>query len=106
MEDTLVSAADRLPDGIRSLATGTVLEFFDGGSALVGQLSRKLSDMLSSVLGWFPDGALGLGTGVIAGFMISARLPKLRQYLQNGLPEIWYDRYLPAVRRVRQALGG
>ena len=106
LEDTLVSAADRLPDGIRSLATGTVLEFFDGGSALVGQLSRKLPDMLSSVLGWIPDGALGLGTGVIAGFMISARLPKLRQYLQNGLPEIWYDRYLPAVRRVRQALGG
>jgi len=106
LEDTLISAADRLPDGIRSLATGTVLELFDGGSALVGQLSRKVPDMLTSVLGWIPDGALGLGTGVIAGFMISARLPQLRQYLQNGLPEIWYDRYLPAVRRVRQALGG
>lgn len=106
LEDSLISAADRLPDGIRSLATGTVLELFDGGSALVGQLSRKVPDMLTSVLGWIPDGALGLGTGVIAGFMISVRLPQLRQYLQNGLPEIWYDRYLPAVRRVRQALGG
>lgn len=106
LEDSLISAADRLPDGIRPLATGTVLELFDGGSALVGQLSRKVPDMLTSVLGWIPDGALGLGTGVIAGFMISVRLPQLRQYLQNGLPEIWYDRYLPAVRRVRQALGG
>lgn len=106
LEDSLVSAADRLPDGIRTFATGTVLEFFDGGSALVGQLSSKVPDVLASLLGWLPEGALGLGTGVIAGFMISARLPRLRRFLQSGLPQVWYDRYLPAVRRVRHALGG
>lgn len=106
LEDTMISAADRLPDGVRTLATGTVLELFDGSSALVGQLSRKVPDVLTSVLEWLPDGALGIGTGIIAGFMISARLPKLRQYLQSGLPEVWYTRYLPALRRVRSALGG
>lgn len=106
LEDTLVSAADRLPDGVRTLATGAVLELFDGGSALVGQLSRKLPDLLTSLLGWLPDGALGLGTGVIAGFMISARLPKLRQQLRERLPQSWHSRYLPALRRVKTALGG
>lgn len=35
LEDTLVSAADRLPEGVRTLATGAVLELFDGSSALV-----------------------------------------------------------------------
>lgn len=106
LEDTLVSAADRLPEGVRTLATGAVLELFDGSSALVGQLSRKLPNMLTSLLGWLPDGALGLGTGVIAGFMISARLPALRQQLRERLPQSWYSRYLPALRRVKTALGG
>ncbi len=106
LEDTMVSMTDRLPDGIRPLAMGTVLELFDDSSAVVGQLSRKLPDMLTSALGWLPDGALGLGTGVIAGFMISARLPQLRQYLQSVLPQVWYNKYLPALRRVRFALGG
>lgn len=106
LEDTLVGAADRLPEGLRTLATGTVLALFDGGSAWVGQLTQKIPKALTSVLGWIPDGALGLGTGVIAGFMISARLPRLRQYLRSGLPQVWYDRYLPALGQVRQTFGG
>ena len=106
LEDTLVSAADRLPEGVRTLATGAVLEMFDGGSALMGQLGRRMPDLLSWVWSWLPEGALSLGTGVISGFMISARLPQLRSRLRSGLPAVWYDRYLPALGRVRRSLGG
>jgi len=38
--------------------------------------------------------------------MISARLPALRQQLRERLPQSWYSRYLPALRRVKVALGG
>ena len=106
LEDSLVHVASRLPEGIRPVATGTVLEMFDGSSALVGQLSRKMPGVLTSVLSWIPDSALGVGTGIIAGFMISARLPRLQRYFRSGLPEVWYQRYLPVLRQVRSALGG
>ena len=72
----------------------------------MGQLGRRMPDLLSWVWSWLPEGALSLGTGVISGFMISARLPQLRSRLRSGLPAVWYDRYLPALGRVRRSLGG
>ena len=106
LEDTLVGLTNRLPEGVRPLATGAVLEMFDERDILLGRLGRKVPDVLGALVGWIPDGALGIGTGLIAGFMISARLPRIRQYLQDRMPPVWYDRYLPALRSVRSALGG
>ena len=106
LEDTLVGLADRLPEGVRTLATGTVLEMFEESDILMGRLGRKMPDVLSSLVGWIPDGALGIGTALIAGFMISVRLPRMRQYLRSRMPPAWYNRYLPALRGVRSALGG
>lgn len=105
LQDFLIRLAGRLPENLGNVVTGTVLELFGSGSALLAQLSRRLPQMLGSVLGWLPDGALGLGTGVLAGFMISARLPRLRQVIRERLPQIWYEKYAPLLGRVRRTLG-
>lgn len=100
LQDWAVGVADRLPEGARSMATDAALELFDSGAVLKGQVTSRLPAIVRSVLGWLPGGALGIGTGVLAGFMISVRLPKLRKWLSDRLPQTWHEKYLPALRRV------
>lgn len=106
LQDWLIGLAGRLPDTLGSLLTGSVLELFGSGSAFLGQIASRLPGLVASILGWLPDGALGLGTGIIAGFMISSRLPKLRQIFSQRLPKRWQETYVPALKRVRHTLGG
>ena len=105
LQDWIVNLAGRMPDGARTMVTGTVLELFSGGSSLLNQVTSRIPGMISGVLGWLPKGALGLGTGILSAFMISARLPKLRAWISTRLPASWYEKYLPALRRVRKTLG-
>lgn len=106
LQDWLIGVADRTPEGVRPLVTQTVLNVFDDGNVLMDEVSAKVPEVVTTVLGWVPDGLLGLGTGVLAAFMISARLPKLRQFVRGRLPQSWQERYLPALKRIRRALGG
>lgn len=106
LQDAVFRAADRLPDGVQSIARGTAAELFDGSTALVTQMTGRVKQLLGALLGWLPDGTLGLGTGVLAGYMISARLPQLRKDLRARLPQVWFERYLPKLQRVRRILGG
>ena len=106
LRDWLVGITERSPEGIRPLLTRTVLNFFDDGTALMEQVSGRLPGVISSLLGWVPDGALGLGTGILAGFMISVRLPRIRAFWQEKLFPQWREKYLPTIRRIRRSLGG
>ena len=105
LQDFLVNLANRMPDRARSLVTGTILEFFNDGSALLHQVTSRVPGMVSSILGWIPDGALGFGTGVLSAFMISVRLPKLKTWMASRLPVSWKEKYLPGLRRTRRTLG-
>lgn len=102
LRDWAVRLSDRLPEGARVMAADTARELFDGNTVLRGSLTSRLPGLLRSVLGWLPGGALGVGTGILAGFMTSARLPVLRQWISERLPDSWRQRYLPALRRVRR----
>lgn len=106
LQDWLIGLADRMPGGIRSFMTAAVLELFGGGSALISQVLGRLPAVLRSVLGWLPNGALGVGTGILAGYMISFRLPRLRQLAAGRLPASWHEKVVPALKRVRSAVGG
>ena len=105
LQDFMVNLANRMPDRARTVVTGTILEVFDDGSTLLHQVTNRVPGMISSVLGWIPDGALGFGTGILSSFMISARIPKLRTWLAARLPESWKEKYLPRLRRTRKTLG-
>ena len=106
LEDFLVGAAQKAPENARPMLTRTVLNFFDDGTVIVKQAAQKALSVLTAILGWVPDGALGLGTGLLSGFMISARLPKIRKAIQTKLPKRWREHYLPALQRIKNALFG
>lgn len=106
LQDWLVGIADRSPDGLRPLLTQLILELSGSGTVLFQQLAARVPGFLTSVLGKIPDSAVGLGTGILAGFMISARLPRLKEGLSQRMPPVWKEKYLPALARLRKALGG
>lgn len=105
-QDFLVSAAEQAPEGVRPLLQRTALELFDDGTVMLQQVTQRIPGAVGTAVGWVGNGVLGVGTGVLSAFLISARLPKLRAALQRRLPQSWHEKYLPALRRVRHALGG
>lgn len=106
VQDWLVGLSEQAPEGIRPVLQRTVLNFFDDGTVLLEQVTQRIPGAVTTAISWVGDGALGLGTGVIASFLISARLPKLKAAATQRLPKSWREKYLPALRRVRRALGG
>ena len=99
LEDWLVGVAQQAPEGVRPVLTGTVLRVFDDGNALVDQVTQRIPGAVGAVLSRVPDSAIGVGTGLLAAFMISARLPQLRTSVKNRLPERFYEPYLRRNRR-------
>lgn len=105
LQNYLSSVADRAPEGVRPLLSQTVNRIFGESSSLLTQASSRVVQFFTGLLARIPDGALGLGTSILASFMISARLTQIKAYLSGHLPEKWRKTYLPTLARVRKALG-
>jgi sporulation integral membrane protein YtvI len=105
LQDWLVSAADKAPEGVRPVLTRTVLNAFDGGNVLMDRVSAQVPEAVTKIVSGVPSSLLGIGTGVLSAYMISFRLPALRQLACGYLPEKWRGQYLPALKRVRKTLG-
>ena len=73
--------------------------------SIAGQLSW-VNLLYSSFLSRVPDGALGIGTGILSGFMLSSRLPKLKAMALEKIPEGVKNRLFPAIKRAKHALFG
>lgn len=99
----LTELSDKAPRQLQPLLQRTVSEFFSDGTVLIEQVTQRLPGAVSTAIGTVGNGVLGLGTGILSAFLISARLPKLRTYLDNCAP---LQQLKPAMSRVRTALGG
>lgn len=106
LQNWLSGAARQAPQGVRPLLERTVDNFFADGTAMMERVSQRVPAAVSAVLGWVPDGLLGIGTGVLAAFFLSARLPQLKAWVRTQLRKPPFDRIMPALGRVRRALGG
>ena len=106
LENAAVDLAARLPEGIRHSAGVAVTELFQGGAAMTREVTRRTGQRLTALLGKVPKGLLGVGTGLLSGYMISARMPRLRRAVAKRLPSSWNERYLPALRSSKEILGG
>ncbi len=86
LEDWLISLADRAPEPVRPVLMGTVVNTFQDGTALMGQVTERIPGMVTAFVGWVSQSVLTVGTGILAGFMISGRLPKIKGWLKKHLP--------------------
>ena len=106
LQGWLLGFAGRAPAGLSPVLTEAVESLFSGGSAFLNRLTQWFLGIASGILGMIPDGMLGLGTAVLAAFMVSAKLPRLRASLKTRLPEAWRSRYLPVLQELKQAVFG
>ena len=81
----MLQLAQKAPDGIEPVLTQNITELFSGGSALLDRVSAYLLRLASGILSQVPGRALSFGTAIIASFMISAKLPKIKSYLKGRL---------------------
>ncbi len=106
LQDFLVNLTQKAPEGMRATLTGSVLRLFDSGSAVVDEMTRRIPNALTKVIGWVPKGAMSIGTALISSFLISARLPKLKTLLREKLPQSWTQSYLPNIKKAGKAVSG
>lgn len=102
----LLTLARQAPGGTADLLTRIINDFFSGGSALLDQGASWLLRVASGLLSRVPGSALGIGTGIIASFMISAKLPKIQALAKKWLKGTKVQPLFDTLRRVRHALGG
>ena len=102
----LLNLAPRMPESIHALIDHLAEDILSDSSALFSELLSRLPQIATGLVGNLSEWLFGLLTGIISGYMISLRLPKLRLWLRCRLPERWRSKYVPAVRGMKKALGG
>ena len=106
LERWLLGLAQKTPKTIRPILSNGVEGIFSGSSALLDRLTSTLLQLATNLLKSIPDSALGLGTWVLASFMLSSRLPRIRQWLHKHLPQAWHQHYAPYLQTLKKTLGG
>lgn len=106
LEAWLLSLADKAPDGIESLLNRSIENLFSGGSSLTDRITAWLLQLVSNIVSQVPDSLLGIGTWLLACFMLSAKLPRIQAWLQAKLPSRWKEQWLPVLRRLKKSLLG
>lgn len=104
LENWLLFLSAKTPKSIQPLLRQNITDFFSDGTALVDKGIRYLLGLAGSILGHIPGSALGLFTAIISGYMISAKLPKLRAWFLRRFPREKLRPMLDALKRSRKAV--
>ena len=102
----LLQRIARLPSGLRDVLTRNVHEFFSGSSALLERTLTFFLNLAGGMLKHVPDSAFVLGTGIISSYMISAKLPRLRDWCRDRLSRARVRPILETLTRLRTAFWG
>lgn len=106
LEGFLLELTDHTPSGVRPLLSRAVTGLFSDGTAVMDRLIQWIPGAATKVLGHIPGSAITLGTGILSAFMVSARLPKLKDWFRGMIGSAGLQKWLPLLSRVRHALGG
>ncbi len=82
----LHSLADAAPQGAQEALHRMVEEGFADSQALLGKVAAVAAGSVAAWVGKFSRWAMQLGTAILAGFMLSARLPAIKKWMYSKLP--------------------
>lgn len=106
LEQWLMGLISQAPKSLNPVLTHSVQGLFSDSTALLDRLATQLLGLASGVLKGLPDSVLGIFTWLVSGFMLSARLPKLRAWISTKLPPVWKERYFPMLRQIKRSAFG
>ena len=101
----LLELSSHVPQELRPLVEDNLGSIFSDGSALISRGISWLLGLAGNLLSHVPDSALGLGTAVLSGYMISAKLPRIRRFFLRRIPKQRLLAILAALKRIRSTLG-
>lgn len=106
LEQWLLGLVQRAPQSISPILTHSVEGIFSDSTAFLDKVSTRLLGLASGVVSKLPDGALGLFTWLLASFMISARLPGIREWIKKKLPSSWHEKAMPMLKKMKASVLG
>lgn len=102
LSDWLLSLARRAPAGLQVYLTDSIRELFSGSTALLDRAAGFVLNLAGMLLRHVPDSALALGTAIISGYMIAAKLPALRERWHAHSGRL--QQFASGIRRLKQAV--
>lgn len=106
LQGWLLDVSGHAPQSIRPLLQHNVAEFFSGGTQLLDRGVQYLLGLAKRILSHVPDSALTLGTAILSGYMISAKLPGFRQQMLRRLSREKLQPLLCALKRIKSVAAG
>lgn len=105
LENFLILRIARLPGNLRPLLEKSVTDFFSGGTALLTRLLQAGLRTAGKSLSGLPDGALRIGTAILAAYLISIRLPEIHRRLSAWISPKLLDKLRQQLAEGRRSLG-
>ena len=105
LEDALTALTAKAPAPVGPMLTNSIHNVFRDSTALADQAVQKMPGLLSGFLGKLPASAMSLGTGILSGYFISARLQKLKSRSAALFPAGWREKFLPTLHHLKVSLG-
>lgn len=81
VEHQLLNLTRYTPENIQPMLQKSVTDTFSDGTMLLNRAVQYVLGLAGNLLTHVPDSALTLGTGIISAFMISGKLPQLKEAL-------------------------
>lgn len=106
LQTWLLKFTARMPDSIRPLLEENTTALFSDGTGFLSQAVRYLMGLAGNLLSHIPDSALTIGTAVLSGYMISAKLPKIRRWILRRIPKEKIRAFLRVLNRSKQVVTG
>lgn len=106
LQQWLLALTENAPGNIRPMVENSLQGFFDDGSALVDRATAWLLKLASGIVTKLPDSALGIGTWLLASYMISAKLPAIRSWIGGKIPPAWHETVIPTWLRLKKSVFG
>lgn len=106
LEEWLLELSARLPEAMELSAAEGVRRLFSDGSAMLEQAVSRVPQVATGLVGALSQGAFVTLTTVLSAYMISARLPKLKQFLKSKLPQVKTGRFRSALQGLRHGILG
>ena len=106
LQNWLLDMTDHAPQSVRPLLQHNVAELFSGGTQLLNQAVQYLLSFAGNLLSHIPDSALSLGTAIISGYMISAKLPRIKRWVLMRFPREKLRPILDTLKRIKTIVAG
>lgn len=102
----LRNLTQKVPGELGTVLTRNVEGLISDGDGLISRVTAFVLKLASGILSHVPGSAVAIGTGIIASFMISAKLPQLRHRLERMLSAEKLAPVISGASRLKIALLG